>query len=284
MPKRYRRYHNSFFTYLVLFVAMIVGISAATDGQSNSKTAASQPTITSQVSSLIKSVTTGSNNSSSGTNGIDTSTSTGTGTTKARGTTALANLRYRDQQIVQVNKNVPTFTQAQLSTTRGPWQEYHHLDSLNRVTGADALLNKALMPTAEREPLYVDPTGFHNKRVTYDGQMDWLYNRSHLIGYQLTGQNNNLKNLMTGTRSLNAPDMEQYEDEVASYLKEHPHSYLRYQVTPIFKAKELVARGVHMQGESIGDKQVRFNIYIFNVQPGATIDYDTGYSTVSNTQ
>lgn len=283
MPKRYRRYHNSFFTYLVLFVAMIVGISAATGGQSNSKTAASQPTITSQVSSLIKSVTTGSNNSS-GTNGIDTSTSTGTGTTKARGTTALANLRYRNQQIVQVNKNVPTFTQAQLSTTRGPWQEYHRLDSLNRVTGADALLNKALMPTAEREPLYVDPTGFHNKRVTYDGQTDWLYNRSHLIGYQLTGQNNNLKNLMTGTRSLNAPDMEQYEDEVASYLNEHPHSYLRYQVIPIFKAKELVARGVHMQGESIGDKQVRFNIYIFNVQPGATIDYDTGYSTVSNTQ
>lgn len=79
----------------------------------------------------------------------------------------------------------------------------------------------------------IDPTGFHNKRVTYDGQTDWLYNRSHLIGYQLTGQNNNLKNLMTGTRSLNAPDMEQYEDEVASYLKEHPHSYLRYQVIPI---------------------------------------------------
>ncbi|WP_054709363.1 DNA/RNA non-specific endonuclease [Secundilactobacillus paracollinoides] len=282
MPKRYRRRNNSFFTYLVLFVAVIIGIAATTGDSSSSKTAASQSTITGQVSSIIKSFTAGSNSTGSG--GLDTSTSTGTGTTKAKGTTELANLTYTDQQIVQVNKNVPTFTQAQLSTSKGAWQEYHQLDSLNRVTGADALLNKSLMPTAEREPLYVDPTGFHNKRITYDGKTDWLYNRSHLIGYQLTGKNNNLKNLMTGTRSLNAPDMEQYEDEVASYLKEHPHNYLRYQVTPIFRGKELVARGVHMQGESIGDHQVRFNIYIFNIQPGATIDYSTGYSTVSNSK
>lgn len=280
MPKRYRRRNNSFFTYLVLFVAVIIGIAATTGDSSNSKTAASQSTITGQVSSIIKSFTAGSTSTGSG--GLDTSTSTGTGTTKAKGTTELANLTYTDQQIVQVNKNVPTFTQAQLSTSKGAWQKYHQLDSLNRVTGADALLNKSLMPTAERDPLYVDPTGFHNKRITYDGKTDWLYNRSHLIGYQLTGQNNNMKNLMTGTRSLNAPDMEQYEDEVASYLKEHPHNYLRYQVTPIFRGKELVARGVHMQGESIGDHEVRFNIYIFNIQPGATIDYSTGYSTVSS--
>lgn len=277
MPRRRRR-KGSVFTYLVVFVAIIVGVVSTTgdNGNQSSNTTAtsSQPAWREKAQSVIQSVTGGSDTKNSN--------STTTGKTTASSNRQLANLTYKNQQIVKVNGDQPTFTKTQLSTSKGAWQEYHNLDSLNRVTGADALLAKSLMPSAEREPLYVSPTGWHNKRITYQGKTDWLYNRSHLIGYQLTGQNNNPKNLMTGTRSLNAPGMENYESDVASYLKSHPSDYVRYQVTPVFRNTELLARGVHMQAESIGSQQIRFNIYIFNVQPGATIDYQTGQSTVSN--
>ncbi len=102
-----------------------------------------------------------------------------------------------------VNHNRPTFTKKTLSTKRGAWQKYGRLDSYNRATTANALLNKRLMPTSERAALTVDPTGWHNKHIS----SGWLYNRCHLIGYQLTGQNNNLRNLITGTRQLNDPGM-----------------------------------------------------------------------------
>lgn len=278
MPRRRRR-KGSVFTYLVVFIAIIVGVISTTgdNGNQSSNTAttsSSQPAWREKAQSVIQSVT--------GSSDTKSSNSTTTGKTTASNTSQLAKLTYKNQQIVKVNGDQPTFTKAQLSTSKGAWQEYHNLDSLNRVTGADALLAKSLMPSAEREPLYVSPTGWHNKRITYQGKTDWLYNRSHLIGYQLTGQNNNPKNLMTGTRSLNAPGMENYESDVASYLKSHPSDYVRYQVTPVFRNTELLARGVHMQAESIGSQQIRFNIYIFNVQPGATIDYQTGQSTVSN--
>lgn len=279
MPRRRRRSNNSFFTWLVIAVAVIVGISSTMNDQSSStkhsvSSASSQTTLQEKASSVIHSFT-GQSNSS-------TTQSSETGKTSATSTAGLAKLTYSGQQIVKVNDNVPTFTKTQLSTANGAWQQYHNLDQYNRVTGADALLAKSLMPKTEREPLYVTPTGWHNKRITYQGKTDWLYNRSHLIGYQLTGQNNNPKNLMTGTRSLNAPGMENYESEVASYLKSHPSDYVRYQITPVFRGSELLARGVQMQAESIGSQSIRFNIYIFNVQAGAQIDYATGRSTVSS--
>ena len=155
---------------------------------------------------------------------------------------------------------------------------YGELDSLNRVTTANALLSKSTMPTAKREPLYVNPTGWKNKEYTVNGKSGYLYNRSHLIGYQLTGQNNNLKNLMTGTRSLNDPGMTAYENPVASYLKSHPNDYVRYQVQPVFRGNELVARGVHMQAQSVKNSGVSYNVYIFNIQAGVRINYSTGAS------
>jgi len=191
---------------------------------------------------------------------------------------ALAQQKYQGTQIVAVNHNKPTFNQAQLSTKKGGWATYGTLDNLNRVTTANALLNKRLMPTAKREPLYVSPTGWKNKPYTVNGKRGYLYNRSHLIGYQLTGQNNNLKNLMTGTRSLNDPGMTAYENPVASYLKSHPSDYVRYQVEPVFRGSELVARGVHMQAQSVGSKGVSYNVYIFNIQAGVKINYSTGAS------
>lgn len=186
----------------------------------------------------------------------------------------LASLNYSGKDIITVNNNEPSFSKSDLSTSQGAWQRYGELDNKNRVTAANALLNQKLMPKAQREPLHVNPTGWHNKRVAGG----WLYNRCHLIGYQLTGQNNNLKNLMTGTRQLNDPDMLRYEDQVANYLKESPHNYVRYRLTPIFRGQELLARGVEMEGQSTNSNSVHFNVYIFNVADGVKLNYADGTS------
>lgn len=201
----------------------------------------------------------------------------------ADSTTNLANLNYQNDQEITVNNNKPTFAKSDLSIQNGAWQSFADLDKLNRAVQADALLNKSLMPTTKREPLYVNPTGWHNKKLA----TGWLYNRSHLIGYQLTGQNNNPKNLMTGTRSLNAPEMLKHEDDIAYYLKQNPNNFIRYRVKPIYRGDELVARGVQMVAESLdsqgnSDGQVSFNVYIFNVEKGVTINYSTGTSVVNN--
>ena len=190
--------------------------------------------------------------------------------------TDLANIDYNGTQEIIVNNNNPNFTKDDLNTANGAWQTYGDLDNLNRVTAANALLNVSLMPTAKREPLHWNPTGWHNKRINGG----WLYNRSHLIGYQLTGQNNNPKNLMTGTRSLNSPEMLAHEMDIAYYLKQSNSHYIRYRVTPIFRGDELLPRGVQMEAQSVGDNAVHFNVYIFNVQSGVTLNYADGTSQV----
>lgn len=192
--------------------------------------------------------------------------------------TDLASLTYSGQLSTEVNNNQPDFSQSDLSTSRGAWQTYGNLDSLNRATTANAMLNQSLMPTAKREPLHWDPTGWHNKRIS----SGWLYNRSHLIGYQLTGQNNNPKNLITGTEEMNVSGMLPYENEVADYLKESSNNYVRYRVKPIFKGDELLARGVQMEAKSVGSNAVSFNVYVFNVQPGVVLNYIDGTSRVQN--
>ncbi|WP_289762083.1 DNA/RNA non-specific endonuclease [Lactobacillus intestinalis] len=198
----------------------------------------------------------------------------GTHTVESVSAAKLASLNYSGKDVITVNNNEPSFSKSDLSTSQGAWQRYGELDNENRVTAANALLNQRLMPKAQREPLHVNPTGWHNKRVAGG----WLYNRCHLIGYQLTGQNNNLKNLMTGTRQLNDPDMFRYEDQVANYLKESPHNYVRYRVTPIFRGQELLARGVEMEGQSTNSNSVHFNVYIFNVADGVKLNYADGTS------
>lgn len=191
-------------------------------------------------------------------------------------TSSLARLNYEGSPILILDHDQPQFSRQTLSLHHGAWQHYGQLDHENRVTAANAMLNKRLMPRREREPLHVDPTGWHNKRIS----CGWLFNRSHLIGYQFTGKNNNLRNLMTGTRQLNDPDMSQYENQVAYYLRDTSNHYVRYRITPIFRANELLARGVHMEAESIGDNSIRLNVYIFNVEPGVTLNYKNGNSTV----
>lgn len=188
----------------------------------------------------------------------------------------LAALEYDgENQVVILENNQPNFSNDDLKKGQNSRQWFTDLDSLNRVGEANAVLSKELMPTSDREPLYVDPTGWKNKKLS----SGWLYNRCHLIGYQLTGENNNLKNLMTGTRSLNTPAMLDYENKVANYVKTTGNQ-VRYRVTPVFSGDELVARGVQMEAQSIQDDKIKFNIYIFNVEKGVKINYSTGNSTL----
>lgn len=178
-------------------------------------------------------------------------------------------------QEIEINHNKPEFTKDELDLSKGTWESYSNLDQFNRVGPANALLGKDLFPTEKREPLHVNPTGWNQKKLA-DNQ--WLYNRSHLIGFQLTGQNNNLKNLMTGTRSLNSPYMLVHENDITNYIKTTNH-HVRYRVTPYFEGNELLARGVQLEAQSIEDDKINFNVFIYNVQEGMTIDYDTGKAT-----
>ena len=181
-----------------------------------------------------------------------------------------------ENAVLFINDNQPTFTQAELSLEDGYWQTFTNLDTLNRVGQANAMLHRDFMPTEERGNISnVYPTGWKQKKMT-SGEM--LYNRSHLIGYQFTGENDNWKNLMTGTQYMNQVLMKKYEQEVAAYLKTTDH-HVRYRITPYFKDNELVARGVQMEAQSIEDNDISFNVFLYNVQEGYTIDYVTGQAT-----
>jgi DNA-entry nuclease len=190
----------------------------------------------------------------------------------------LAKLEYQGTQTITVNDNVPSFTQDTLSTKDGAWEKYGDLDSLNRATSAEAMLNQSIMPTEKRGAISsVTPTGWHNKKL----KKGYLYNRTHLIGFALAGENANWKNLITGTQQLNNPEMLRYEMDIKTYLEQDASHYVRYSVTPIYRGDELVARGVQMQAQSIGDETICFNIYIFNIQDGVTIHYQDGTSVLS---
>lgn len=179
------------------------------------------------------------------------------------------------KSIVNLNGNYASFTLEELESTE-PWHTFSDLDSLNRVGVADALLHKSMMPSEPREDIsMIYPTGWNQKKLD-DG--NWLYNRSHLLGFQLTGENANWKNLFTGTQELNQIHMVKYENEIAQYLKS-TNNHVRYRVTPIFTETELVPRAIQLEAKSIEDKQINFNVLIPNIQTGIIIDYSTGKAT-----
>ncbi len=178
---------------------------------------------------------------------------------------------------VIIDNNVPTFTAADLTTES--FESYSELDALGRCGTAYANIGTDLMPTEERGSIgMIKPSGWHT--IKYDNIADrYLYNRCHLIGYQLAGENANERNLITGTRYLNVTGMLPCENQVAEYVQSTGNHVL-YRVTPIFVGDELVARGVHMEAKSVEDNGagVSFNIFCYNAQPGITIDYATGDS------
>ena len=177
-----------------------------------------------------------------------------------------------------LNQNQPEFTEKQKKTVKA-FEIYSDLDSLGRCGTAFANICKKLMPTKKRGEIgMVKPSGWHTvKYDNVDGK--YLYNRCHLIGYQLAGENANEKNLITGTRYLNVEGMLDFENEVAEYVKKTGNHVL-YRVTPVFEGDDLVASGVQMEAFSVEDsgKGICFNVFVFNIQPGVEIDYRTGDS------
>ncbi|MCY3060562.1 DNA/RNA non-specific endonuclease [Aerococcus urinae] len=184
----------------------------------------------------------------------------------------------QDKAYVEVNNNKPFFTDDDLKSSEA-YEKYGDLDKLGRVTAANAVLGTELMPDKVRESISeVKPTGWKQARyVNIPG--GWLYNRCHLIGYQLTGENANPKNLMTGTHWFNNEGMLPFENFVANYI-EKTNNHVRYRVTPVFEGKILLASGIYMEGYSIEDegKGLCFNIYIPNRQKDVEINYADGSS------
>ena len=181
---------------------------------------------------------------------------------------------------VEVNQNIPEFSDADKNTKS--FESYSNLDSLNRPQVAYANISKDLMPKEKRGSIgMVKPVGWHTVRYKgIDGR--YLYNRCHLIGFQLTGENANRKNLITGTRYLNVDGMLPFENKVSDYIKKTNHHVL-YRVTPIYEGDNLLASGLEMEAYSVEDhgQGISFHIYCYNVQPGIEINYKTGASKSS---
>ncbi len=199
-------------------------------------------------------------------------------------TIALENIPdYSGSAYVAVNDNVPYFTDEELTTTS--YEFYSELDSLGRCGVVYACVGKEIMPTEERGSIgQVKPTGWNTvKYDIVDG--NYLYNRCHLIGYQLTGENANKKNLITGTRSMNVDGMLPFENMVADYVTE-TGNHVMYRVTPIFDGDNLVANGVLMEAKSVEDdgEGILFNVFVYNVQEGIVINYATGDSSLEEVE
>ena len=189
---------------------------------------------------------------------------------------------YSGSASVQLNGNIPEFSSSEITTVS--YEKYGKLDSLGRCSTAMACIGEDLMPTEERGSIgMVKPTGWNQNK--YPGIVDsnppYLYNRCHMIGFQLTGENANEKNLITGTRYMNIEGMLPYENQVASYIKS-TGNHVMYRVTPVFEGNNLLCTGVKMEAYSVEDKGkgVSFNVFCFNVQPGIAIDYADGSNAI----
>ena len=190
---------------------------------------------------------------------------------------------YEGKPYVTINNNIPYFNENDYTTKS--FEKYSELDDLyGRCGVAYANICKEIMPSnkEEREELSYKPTGWKQKK--YEGLVDgdYLYNRSHLIGWQLSGENDNKLNLITGTRYMNVEGMLPFENQIDDYFekKENEANHVLYRVTPIFEGNNLVASGVQLEAYSVEDNGngVCFNVYVYNVQPGIIIDYKTGES------
>ena len=188
---------------------------------------------------------------------------------------------YNGKIYVEINNNIPYFTKE--NYTINTFENYSNLDSLGRCGIAFANISKDTMPKEgeERESISnITPTGWVQKK--YDDQ--YLYNRCHLIGYQLSSENDNELNLITGTRYFNVEGMLPFENMVADYINENENNHVLYRVTPIFENDNLLAKGVEIEAYSVEDngKGITFNVFIYNVEPEININYKTGESSKIN--
>ena len=180
---------------------------------------------------------------------------------------------YSEDAYIVINSNNPNFSKEDLQSEC--YEYYSSLDDLGRCGYTEAMVGKEIMPTEERKSISeVKPTGWNNQKYNFvDGE--WVYNRCHLIGFQLTGENANRENLITGTRYMNVEGMLPFENMIADYVRETGNHVL-YRVTPIFEGNNLLASGVLMEAQSVEDNEISFCVYAYNVQPGIAIDYTTG--------
>lgn len=190
---------------------------------------------------------------------------------------------YDGDPYVVIDDNEPSFTEEEV--TDEAYEYYSELDELGRCGVAEASIGEEIMPTEERESIgQVKPSGWQTVKYDFvDGK--YLYNRCHLIGFQLTGENANEKNLITGTRYMNVEEMLIFENMVADYIEE-TGNHVMYRVTPVFEGDNLVATGVEMEGYSVEDEGegISFHVFCYNVQPNVEIDYETGYSWAADTE
>ena len=215
------------------------------------------------------------------TNDIDGQNSLIIGTTDTWVDTLADIPEFSDEPYVIINDNKPNFTDDMLSDKA--YEFYSELDELGRCGYAIACVGTEIMPTEERGEIgMIKPSGWHTvKYDVVDGK--YLYNRCHLIGYQLTGENANKLNLITGTRYLNIEGMLPFENLIADYVKDSGNHVL-YRVTPIYDGDNLLAAGVQMEGYSIEDNgaEICFNVFAYNAQPYIDINYKTGESKLSS--
>lgn len=188
---------------------------------------------------------------------------------------------YQGQDYIIINNNEPFLNIEDYD--ENSFEYYSELDYLGRCGPAIANIGRDIMPTEKRESIgMIKPSGWHTVKYDFiDGK--YLYNRCHLIGFQLTGENANEKNLITCTRSTNTGIMLEYENKVASYIKE-TNNHVLYRVTPVFEDENLIAKGILMEGISKEDqgKRIKFNIFIYNKEEGVEINYKTGESKLQN--
>lgn len=184
---------------------------------------------------------------------------------------------YTSSPTVEINNNDPEFEVYEVEEATTSYEYYADLDSLGRATYAMASISDDLMPTEDRGSISsVTPSGWDNESYSCVSG-GWLYNRSHLIGFQLTGENANNKNLITGTRYMNVDGMLPYENQIADFVKSTDYHVL-YRVTPVYEGDNLVASGVQLEAQSVEDNGagLSFNVYCYNVQPGVNINYANG--------
>lgn len=186
--------------------------------------------------------------------------------------------KFTGYNYIELNGNIPVFEEIDTSKS---FEEYSELDSLGRAGSAFANIGVDLMPTEKRGSIgMIKPSGWHTiKYDIVDGK--YLYNRCHLIGYQLTGENANEKNLITCTRQMNTKGMLDFENKVADYIKSTSNHVL-YRVTPVYKNDNLIATGVIIEAKSVEDngEGILFNVFVYNIQNGIEIDYKTGESSL----
>ena len=185
---------------------------------------------------------------------------------------------YEGKLYAEVNNNTPDFTETDRELLSTPGYEYYSaLDSLGRAGAAEACVGEETITEGERESIgMIKPSGWHTVKYEFvDGK--YLYNRCHLLGWQLTGENANEENLITGTRQFNVEGMLPFENEVAEYIKE-TGNHVSMRVTPVYEGSDLLASGVLMEAQSVEDSGLMFSVFVFNVEDGVAIDYSNGDS------